>query len=157
MPKDLGHHSIGGVTKATLDAKSRCKLCSTLGNISQFTVQHNNYNKGSVEGEGGMCIPCSEYEKFSLAVTTINSLVKKKFVCHGAKVASMFFLSAAILGFVMFDLFTIAYGATTLAGLGYLVATRYSERIDRKILVNVRLLEHLQGKFLENEVLAKER
>lgn len=106
-----------------------------------------------------MSIPVTstEYEKFSLAVVTLNSLFKKKFVCHGAKLASMCLIGVAIIVLVIFNYFTAAYGATILAGVGYLVATSYAERIDQEIAANMRMLEHIQGRFLDEGALAKER
>lgn len=102
-------------------------------------------------------VPSAEYEKFSLAVVTLNSLFRKKFVCHGAKLASMCLIGVAIFVLVILDYFTAAYGATTLAGVGYIVATSYAERIDQEIVANIRMLEHLQGRFLDEGALAKER
>jgi len=102
-------------------------------------------------------VPSAEFEKFSLAVVALNSLIRKKFVCHGAKIASMCLIGIAIFVLIILDYFTVAYGTTTLAGVGYLAATSYIERIDRRIAANIRMLEHLQGLFPNEGVLAKER
>lgn len=96
----------------------------------------------------------AEFQKFSIAVVTLNTLFRRKFICRGAALASLFFATAIIVVLVFLGLFahiSITIGAV---GTGYLIADKYVDSINRRIVENIGVLEHLQvpnGGWLNKE------
>jgi hypothetical protein len=87
----------------------------------------------------------AEFQKFSSAVVALNMLFRRKFICRGATLASLFFATAVIVVLIFFEMFAHVSVTIGTVGAGYLIVDKYIDSINRRIVENICVLEHLRG------------